>query len=88
MSDPPGRPNPRDPRAFVKQFMDRVIGASRLGAVPPEAHVHLARAVMMYERGDLAQSLRECNLAGELDAEIRPYALIVARMCIRQELIR
>jgi hypothetical protein len=72
---------------FARWFLDRELDASAgMGIAAERAEYHLCRAIAHLERGMLREALDDANAAAHLDDEVRPRALIVARVCIRREL--
>lgn len=72
---------------FASWFLDQEMRASaRMGTAAERAEYHLCRAIANLERGMLREALDDANTAAHLDEELRPRALIVARLCIRREL--
>jgi len=57
-----------------------------MGIASERALLHLGRAVAFLEQRMLRDALTEANVAAHLDPDLRPAALVVARMCVRREL--
>jgi hypothetical protein len=57
-----------------------------MGTAHERARLHFGRAIAFLERGMLREALDEANATAYLDPDLRPGALIVARMCVRKEL--
>jgi hypothetical protein len=75
------------PGTFARWFLEQEMRASAgMGIASERAEYHLCRAIANLERGMLREALDDANTAAHLNAELRPRALIVARLCIQREM--
>jgi hypothetical protein len=77
----------RDGRTFTEWFLERELKPeSGMGTAPERAEMHLCRALTYLDRGMVREALDEANAAAHLDLDLRPRALLIARLCVRKEL--
>lgn len=80
-------PGGEDPRGFALWFLEQEMRpAAGMGLAVERAQFHLCRAVSFLEQGLLREAMQEANKAGHLDPELRPRALLIARLCVIREL--
>lgn len=87
MTEHASRAKSADPRDFARWFLEReMLASAGMGIAADRAKLHLGRAVTFLEQGMLREALSEANSAAYLDEELRPEALLVARICVLREL--
>lgn len=76
-----------DPREFTNWFFEHELASSSgMGVAIERAQLHLERSLTFLELGMIREALDEANVAAHLDPELRPRALLVARLCVLREL--